>query len=260
MHSNFLIPYISSPSRVTPRLQTLIDNIFLNKIEEESFSGNITTTVSDHYAQFLLLKNNNLPKGQKERKLIQDYKKIDKKNFETDLKSTNWNQILKLNLGNTNDSFEIFFETFNKILDKHAPLRKLSIQEDKLRKKPWITPGILTSIKNKNKLYRKYIRAKDPSRKNILHNEFKKHRNQIDKILKSSKALHYQRFFENNKLNLYKTWAGIKEIKNVSAKQKQNINGIANENNINDPKDITEHLNKHFCNIAKTIETVIPPK
>ena len=88
---------------------------------------------------------------------------------------------------------------------------------------------------------------------------FKKHRNQVDKILKSSKALHYQRFFENNKLNLYKTWAGIKEIINVSAKQKQNINGIANENNIiNNPKDIAEHLNKHFCNIAKTIETEIP--
>ena len=45
MHSYFLMPYISSPSRVTPRLQTLIDNNFSNKIEEESFSGNITTTV-----------------------------------------------------------------------------------------------------------------------------------------------------------------------------------------------------------------------
>ena len=83
MHSNFLMPYISSPSRVTPYLQTLID-IFSNKIEEESISGNITTTDSDHYTQFLLLKNNNLPKGQKERKQIRDYKKIDKKNCETD--------------------------------------------------------------------------------------------------------------------------------------------------------------------------------
>ena len=93
-----------------------------------------------------------------------------------------------------------------------------------------------------------------------MQNEFKKYQNQIDKILKSSKALHYQRLFENNKLNLYKTWAGIKEIINVSAKQKQNINGIANDNNIiNNPKDIAEHLNKYFCNIAKTIETQIPP-
>ena len=260
MHSKFLLPYISSPSRVTPRSQTLIDNIFSNKIEVESFFGNITTIISDHYAQFLLLKSNSLPKGQKERKLIPDYKKIDKKTFETELKSTNWNQILKLNLGSTNDSFEIFFEIFNKILDKHAPLRKLSIQEEKRKSKTGITPGILTSIKNKNKLYRKYIRAKDPCRKTILHNEFKKYRNQIDKIIKSSKVLKYQRFFENNKLNVYKTWTGIKEITNVSAKQRQNISGIANDNNIiNNPKDIVEYLNKHFCNIAETIETEIPP-
>ena len=131
IHSNFFLPYISSPSRVTPRSQTLINTIFLNKIVVESFSGNITTTISDYYAQFLLLENNNFHKEQKERKLIQDYKKIDKNIFEADLKSTNWNQILKLNLGITNDSFEISFETFDKILEKHALLRKQSIQEEK---------------------------------------------------------------------------------------------------------------------------------
>ena len=55
----------------------------------------------------------------------------------------------------------------------------------------------------------------------------------------------------------------LKKSKNKNkhkTKQKQNINGIANDNNIiNNPKDIAEHLNKHFCNIAKTIETEIPP-
>lgn len=62
-----------------PHSQTLIDYIFSNKNEVESFSGNMTTTISDHYAQFLLLKDNNLPKGNKERKLVRDYKKNDKK-------------------------------------------------------------------------------------------------------------------------------------------------------------------------------------
>ena len=60
MHSKLLLPYISSPSRVTARSQTLIDNIFSNKIEVESFSGNITTSISNYYAQFLLLKKSNL--------------------------------------------------------------------------------------------------------------------------------------------------------------------------------------------------------
>lgn len=50
MHSNFLLPYTSSLSRLTPRSQTLIDNIFSNKTEEESFSEDIATTISDLYA------------------------------------------------------------------------------------------------------------------------------------------------------------------------------------------------------------------
>ena len=59
MYASFLLPYISTPSRVTPRSKTLIDNIFSNNIEDGSISGNIVTTISDHYAQFLLLQNLN---------------------------------------------------------------------------------------------------------------------------------------------------------------------------------------------------------
>ena len=57
MYESFLLPYISSPTRVTPRSQTLIDNIFPNITENEIISENITTTISDHYAQFTLFKN-----------------------------------------------------------------------------------------------------------------------------------------------------------------------------------------------------------
>ena len=56
-YENFLLLYISSPTRVTPRSHTLTDNIFSNIIEDEIISGNNTTTISDHYAQFTLFKN-----------------------------------------------------------------------------------------------------------------------------------------------------------------------------------------------------------
>ena len=59
VYASFLLPYIRTPSRVTPRSKTLIDNIFSNNIEDGSISGNIITTISDHYAQFLLLQNLN---------------------------------------------------------------------------------------------------------------------------------------------------------------------------------------------------------
>ena len=37
--------------------------------------------------------------------------------------------------------------------NKHAPLRKLSRKEMKLKSKPWITKGLLRSILSKNKLF-----------------------------------------------------------------------------------------------------------
>ena len=37
MYVSFLLPYISTPSQVTPRPKTLIDNIFSNSIEDAVF-------------------------------------------------------------------------------------------------------------------------------------------------------------------------------------------------------------------------------
>ena len=59
LYASFLLPYISTPYRVMPRSKTLIDNIFSNNIEDGSISGNIVTTISDDYVQFLLLQNLN---------------------------------------------------------------------------------------------------------------------------------------------------------------------------------------------------------
>ena len=56
MYTNFLWPYITSLLCVTPRSQTLIDNFFSNIIEESSNSENLTTTISDHFVQFVLFK------------------------------------------------------------------------------------------------------------------------------------------------------------------------------------------------------------
>ena len=42
---------------MTTHSGTLIDNIFSNNIEDGLISGNMISTISDHYAQFLVMKN-----------------------------------------------------------------------------------------------------------------------------------------------------------------------------------------------------------
>ena len=67
------------------------------------------------------------------------------------------------------------------------PWRKLNKKEIRLQTKPWITHGILTSIKRRDKLLRKYIEAKDPIRKELLRTEYKTLRNRITYTLNMSK-------------------------------------------------------------------------
>ena len=52
--SNSFFPYINIPTRHTSQSKTLIDNILHNGINANTVSGNITTNVSDHLAQFLI--------------------------------------------------------------------------------------------------------------------------------------------------------------------------------------------------------------
>ena len=69
--------------------------------------------------------------------------------------------------------------------------------------------------------------------------------------------MHYQKYFETNKLNLHKTREGIREVINIRKKKGQTINTL-NNGIINEDRKISEQFNKHFCNIAKKIEKEIP--
>ena len=58
--SNLFVPRITCPTRIATTISTLIDNIYSNSLNfEEGISGNLTTTISDHLAQFLILLEEN---------------------------------------------------------------------------------------------------------------------------------------------------------------------------------------------------------
>ena len=57
MYKRFFLPYITTQTRVTTHSNTLIDNMFSNNIEDGLISGNIISTISDHFAQILLQKD-----------------------------------------------------------------------------------------------------------------------------------------------------------------------------------------------------------
>ena len=54
IYSSYLIPHITSLTRLTSTSHTLIDNIISNVITEDTISGSIINTISDHLGQFLI--------------------------------------------------------------------------------------------------------------------------------------------------------------------------------------------------------------
>ena len=130
---------------------------------------------------------------------------------------------------------------------------------EKTYKKPWITKGILVSVKRKKKIYNKFCQAKDPERKRSLHETFKKYRNIIANLTRISKKKHYKNYFQENKNNLCKTWQGIKQIILVKKTNDKELNGLEINNTIvNGRKSIATEFNEFFGSVAKEIDKKIP--
>ena len=220
--------FLSGPTRLTLHSKTLIDNIFYSGISNDIQSGNTLTNISDHLSQILFLpskKNNNTNSDIYEC----NSKNTDVACFQDNIGWIDWNTCLDMELNNTNKSFDNFLTVVNDLLDTYDLYKKLSLRKIKL-KKLWLTKDILTSIKVKNRLYRKFSLSKDESIKTDLHNKFKNYRHYLKKITRLSKTNHYRNFFEENKKNILKTWNGIKQLINIDKKSTQKINCIRNEN------------------------------
>ena len=88
IYSSYLIPHITSPTRLTSRSHTLIDNIISNVITEDTISRNINT-MSDHLGQFLILPYHSITSNSKQEILHRNFKNFSKKIFLSDLKKIN---------------------------------------------------------------------------------------------------------------------------------------------------------------------------
>ena len=86
-----------------------------------------------------------------------------------------------------------------------GPIKRIIKCKQKLQNKPWITKGILKSIKNKNKQYNKMCQTKEPSKHKKIEQKFKTYKNKLLKLTTTSKFNSYNNYFEENRLNLFKT-------------------------------------------------------
>ena len=83
-----------------------------------------------------------------------------------------------INADNFNSIFGDFIKRVRLIIDFYAPLRQISRRQKRLRAKPWLTKGLLVSIKYKQKLYRYHFLSNDVDKKTY----YKQYSNKLNKI------------------------------------------------------------------------------
>ena len=155
-----------------------------------------------------------------------------------------------------NEQFDQIVSTLSEVVDIHAPLRKATRKEKRLKLKPWITRGILKSIAFKNKLFR--LSHKVNNQANLM--KYKAYHNALNSTIKAAKINHYQNFLTRNKNNARKIWEAINDSTNGKTKTPA-PNKLQKENGgiITDSEEIAEEFNKFFVNIGSSMSKSIPP-
>ena len=211
--------------------------------------GNLISDISDHFSQFCILKSMN-DKTQVKKFKLRDFSCFSSDRLNADLSNVNWNALFASESSDVNNVFSSFYNKFNKLVNKHAPIKTISNLKVKQFSKPWITKGLRKSIRVKNKLYASDDRVK-----------YKMYRNRICTLTRISKQQYYTKFFNDNLTNMKKTWEGINSILARKSKNSKPISFIKDpDDNLmsNNPNRIANILNEHFASVGPKLANKLP--
>ena len=111
---------------------------------------------TDHYSVMTLV-NNELIQKNVQPKFARSFANFNSDSFNYDLQkriNSFMPKILTTSENNVDDIFNELYLLITSTIDTHAPLKKLLRKQRRLRSKPWITKGLLISIKRKQKLHK----------------------------------------------------------------------------------------------------------
>ena len=99
----------------------LIDS---NAIDPDIISGNLIATISNHLPQYSIIPDmfGNIS-GIKSNIYERDWSKFDQENFILDYFSVDWEDLLKTDELNADNSTRMYLDKINMLLDTYAPLK-----------------------------------------------------------------------------------------------------------------------------------------
>ena len=174
-----MYPTIDKPTRITHNTATLIDNIFTNNLMQ--YSTNILLSdLSDHLPIGLFGPSLGKSKESKTFYWKRDTSDLNISALKRELELVDWNLIMPAD--NVNNCYDQFISKLNVLYDKCIPLKRYSTSHKDL-KSPWLTKGLLKSIRHKHKLYKKFV----VKGTNLCKSSYDTYRNRLTTIVRNAK-------------------------------------------------------------------------
>ena len=163
----------------------------------------------------------------------------------TRLLNIDWDN--ELHSKSANEAYTCFHTKMQEILNTETPIKTIKIKSSKVLKEPWMSPGLLRSIKKQKQLYKKTL-IKNASVSDQIR--YKEYRNKLGHILRRAKEEYYKRKCTEYKRNTAKLWKMINKITHNMNEKSSAIEYLKVDNlDIYDTKLITEEFAKHFSSV-----------
>ena len=163
-----------------------------------------------------------------------------------EMRKTDWTQIL------TDDSVDNNFNTFHqKLIDTiehNAPETEKRISAKNIIRDPWITRGLLTSLKKQQRLYKHSLVVKTAE----ARGKYTNYRNFLKKLIRSSKYKYLHDKCTEYRQDSRKLWTLINKIIGKENNKSHVIDSIKSANiSRTDPYSITNTFNEFFSTVGK---------
>ena len=239
-----LYPVITKPSRIDGNSATLIDNIFTNELQHDNISGLILNDITDHLPVFTTYE---YKVKRRENHSNVHYRVVDSESVQLlneALETETWEEVYdELNV---NESYEIFIQKFESLIEKFCPVHVQNVY-DKRNRKPWMTKSLVNACRKKNRMYIKSIKTK----LKCDDDKYKTYKNKLTKIIKTAEKLYYSRILEEQKNNIKGTWRILNQaIKGATTSKKIPDVFLDKNTEIKDKKEIANGFNQFFVNVG----------
>jgi hypothetical protein len=232
------------PGHMIPtRNQSCLDHIIV-KSNYQISTAVIRTTITDHYSTiFSIHKTKPSPVP------VRTFKTINYDSVNIKLQETDFQSILMCK--DTNKATELMISKITNIINSNTINKIISNRKRIIQ--PWITPGLLRCIRNRDRLHAKSKKYPDDL---AITTTYKRYRNSCNDLIKKVQREYNKDKLDKARNDIKKTWKAIKDIAGLENKVSEHFNDLLQVKD--NPVASLNYVNEYFANIGKTLADKIP--